>query len=75
MSTFVWRSGRNTKADPRLVGGKAANLDRLIREGFHVPPFYVVTTQAFAQAGRMIDAILNKEFPLATTPRGGSVVA
>ncbi len=38
--------------DSSLVGGKAANLGRLIRAGFPVPDGFVVTTQAyrFAQA-------------------------
>ncbi len=37
---------RNTS----LVGGKAANLGRLIRAGFPVPDGFVVTTQAFRYA-------------------------
>lgn len=45
MSVLVWRAGAG-KADPRLVGGKAANLDRLVRLGHQVPPFYVITTAA-----------------------------
>lgn len=61
MSAFVWRSGLPGKADPLQVGGKAANLDRLLREGFRVPPFYVVTTAALAAArregGRLTEAV------------------
>ena len=59
MSSFVWRGDGRRKADARLVGGKAANLDRLIRGGFNVPAFYVVTTEAFgaarASGGRVTD--------------------
>lgn len=50
MSTLVWTPGE-APADPRLVGGKAANLDRLVRLGQRVPPFFVVTTQALRRAG------------------------
>ena len=49
MSGNIFQPG-HTRADPRLVGGKAANLDRLTRLGFNVPPFYVVTTNAFRAA-------------------------
>ena len=50
MSAHVWRPG-TTRADVRLVGGKAANLDRLVRLGQRVPPFFVITTDAY-RAGR-----------------------
>jgi rifampicin phosphotransferase len=36
--------------DIQLVGGKAANLGRLIRAGFRVPPGFVIGTQAFLAA-------------------------
>jgi len=36
--------------DTSLVGGKAANLGRLIRAGFPVPNGFVVTTQAYRHA-------------------------
>lgn len=36
--------------DTALVGGKAANLGRLLRAGFPVPEGFVVTTQAFRWA-------------------------
>jgi rifampicin phosphotransferase len=49
VSGVVFRPGSD-KADATLVGGKAANLDRLARLGFTVPPFYVVTTDAFRAA-------------------------
>ncbi|MGI0139952.1 MAG: phosphoenolpyruvate synthase [Thermoplasmata archaeon] len=35
-------------ADRPLVGGKAGKLGDLIREGFPVPPAFVVTTEAYA---------------------------
>jgi len=37
-------------AGPKLVGGKAANLARLIKAGFQVPPGFVITTGAYHQA-------------------------
>ena len=41
-------------SDVRLVGGKAASLDRLIGMGFRVPPGFCVTTRAFdRQLGAM----------------------
>ncbi len=33
--------------DVRLVGGKAASLDRLARLGFRIPPGFCITTDAF----------------------------
>ena len=33
--------------DTALVGGKAANLGRLVRAGFPVPEGFVVTTRAW----------------------------
>ncbi len=50
MSALVWRCGDSSKADPAIVGGKAANLDRLRRLGCRVPPFYVITAAAFHQS-------------------------
>ncbi|HJU05208.1 MAG TPA: PEP/pyruvate-binding domain-containing protein [Nitrospiraceae bacterium] len=38
--------------DPRLVGGKAAGLGRLLRHGFRVPPGFCLTTAAYRQALR-----------------------
>ncbi len=46
MSEFIWRGTAQSKADPAIVGGKAANLQRLVRLGHRVPPFIVVTTDA-----------------------------
>lgn len=52
------RSGR-AHADPSLVGGKAASLDRLGRLGFRVPPAFCLTTEAFrAQLAATVDASL-----------------
>jgi len=51
MSIFVWHGDGKHTADARIVGGKAANLDRLMRLGHKVPPFFVVTTEAFRAAG------------------------
>ena len=36
--------------DTSLVGGKAANLGRLLRTGFSVPEGFVVTTHAYRSA-------------------------
>lgn len=33
--------------DPAMVGGKAANLSRLLKTGISVPPGFAITTQAF----------------------------
>ena len=49
MTGLVWRPGSDGAPDPRLVGGKAANLARLARLGQHVPDFFVVTTAALRQ--------------------------
>ena len=38
--------------DLTAVGGKAANLGELIRDGFDVPPGFCVTTEAFRRAVR-----------------------
>jgi pyruvate,water dikinase len=39
-----------TKAlDPKLVGGKGANLGRLLGAGIPVPPGFAITTQAFSE--------------------------
>jgi phosphoenolpyruvate synthase/pyruvate phosphate dikinase len=37
-------------ADVELVGGKGASLLELARAGFPVPPFFVLTTNAWRQA-------------------------
>jgi len=41
--------------DLRLVGGKAASLDRLARLGFRIPPGFAVTTEAFNAQFAAID--------------------
>ncbi|MET8986103.1 PEP/pyruvate-binding domain-containing protein [Nonomuraea wenchangensis] len=40
------------RADLPLAGGKGANLGELVRNGFPVPPGFVVTTRAYDLAGR-----------------------
>lgn len=37
-------------SEPILVGGKAATLGLLIRNGFHIPPGVCVTTRAYHDA-------------------------
>ena len=52
--------------DTSLVGGKAANLGRLIRAGFSVPDGFVVTTHAYRFArAQSPDGNLSKELPSA----------
>lgn len=36
-------------SDPRLVGGKASGLGRLLRQGFRVPPGVCLTTRAYQE--------------------------
>ena len=36
------------RSPTEVVGGKAASLDRLVRDGFNVPPGFCLTTAAFA---------------------------
>lgn len=45
-TTSVQRLGA-IDGDVRLVGGKAASLDRLARLGFRIPPGFCLTTEAF----------------------------
>jgi phosphohistidine swiveling domain-containing protein len=47
MNDFVLRLSEIDEGTIARVGGKAANLARLIRAGFPVPPGVVVTTEAF----------------------------
>ena len=39
----------NTPPDPLLLGGKGANLVRLVQAGFAVPYGVILTTEAFEQ--------------------------
>ena len=54
MSSSVTASGDavewlgELRSSAEAVGGKAASLDRLVREGFLVPPGFCLTTAAFA---------------------------
>lgn len=41
MPTRLYRAGESS--DPRIVGGKAATLEHLIRDGFTIPPWFVVS--------------------------------
>jgi phosphoenolpyruvate synthase/pyruvate phosphate dikinase len=42
--------GRNDIAD---VGGKGANLGELVRNGFPVPPGFVVSAEAYADISKI----------------------
>jgi phosphoenolpyruvate synthase/pyruvate phosphate dikinase len=44
--------------DPKLVGGKAANLGKLLAGGLPVPPGFAITTQAFAE--HMADELVSR---------------
>ena len=70
--------------DVSLVGGKAANLGRLIAAGFPVPDGFVVTTQAHLQARRSlwvpdltpdIPVDVAEEIRVAYREMGGGIVA
>lgn len=41
--------GEEVAGDARLVGGKAAGLNGMIKAGIPVPPGFVVTTEAYKQ--------------------------
>lgn len=48
--------------DPSILGGKGANLNRLMQLGVPVPPGFVITTEAFdyfMTANRLKDRVLN----------------
>ena len=60
MRPYVWRSQSGGDADPRLMGGKAANLARLTRMGQRVPAFFVVTTTAMPARGDGMPAEVRK---------------
>lgn len=45
---MIYRPGNHREADEQLIGAKARNLALLAREGYRVPPFFVVTSEAFA---------------------------
>lgn len=49
-----------TKPDVQMQGGKGANLLRLQQAGYPVPPFAIITSDSFTDAG-CIDAALLKE--------------
>ena len=50
MGTYTLTLGRIDDAEMALAGGKGASLARLISAGFPVPPGFVVTTTAYADA-------------------------
>ncbi|MGH7637168.1 MAG: PEP/pyruvate-binding domain-containing protein, partial [Gemmatimonadaceae bacterium] len=62
MSRSIWRSESGGDADPRVVGGKAANLARLacMAGEKRVPPFFVVTTTAMPARGDGMAADVRK---------------
>lgn len=47
-TTYIRTFDEPQACDPRLVGGKGANLGALSGEGFRVPPGFCVTTHAYA---------------------------
>ncbi|MFL6198858.1 MAG: PEP/pyruvate-binding domain-containing protein [Thermoanaerobaculia bacterium] len=48
--TLVIADPREALENPSILGGKAANLARLEALGLPVPPWYAITTRAFAEA-------------------------
>ncbi|MEU6728282.1 PEP/pyruvate-binding domain-containing protein [Nonomuraea wenchangensis] len=65
------------RADLPLAGGKGANLGELVRNGFPVPPGFVVTTHAYDLAGRggELPGELRREIAEAYEALGGGPVA
>ena len=55
MTRFIWRAA-DGRADASQVGGKAANLHRLIQLGLRVPEFFVVTTAAYEASRATTDS-------------------
>jgi pyruvate,water dikinase len=47
--------------DPRVLGGKGASLDRLLRLGFRVPPGFCLTVDAFHAQRRALDPTAGPE--------------
>lgn len=54
-------------ADPTVLGGKAASLDRLARLGFRVPPGFCLTVEAFHAQRRALGPSAGRE-GIATAP-------
>ncbi len=65
------------RADLPLAGGKGANLGELVRNGFPVPPGFVVTTHAYDLAGRddELPGELRREIAAAYAALGAGPVA
>ena len=57
MTDYIWFPDAGREADPRELGGKAANLARLARIGQRVPTFFVVTTSAMSSSGGMAGSV------------------
>lgn len=47
--TYIVRCADRSADNHDLVGGKAANLERLTGVGFDVPPGFTISTQAYAE--------------------------
>ncbi|SVB90786.1 uncharacterized protein METZ01_LOCUS243640, partial [marine metagenome] len=54
--------------DLSLVGGKALNLGKLTRAGFHVPAGFCVTTDAYRQTIRALDQLSSDEIQKVKLP-------
>ena len=46
---LIYRPDLNNSIDQKIIGGKAENLDILRINGFNVPGWFVITTEAFKQ--------------------------
>jgi pyruvate,water dikinase len=54
-------------ADPAVLGGKGASLDRLVRLGFRVPPGFCLTVEAFHAQRRALGPAAGRE-AISTAP-------
>jgi pyruvate,water dikinase len=61
-------------ADPAVMGGKGASLDRLVRLGFRVPPGFCLTVDAFHAQRRALHPASGPE-TIATAPLHPSLAA
>lgn len=57
---LIYIPGEHTLQSETLIGGKAYNLDVLARNGFSVPPYFVITTEAFEAVLRLNGYSYNK---------------
>ncbi len=66
MSRYAINLRNRAAGDAGVAGGKAAGLNRLARQGFDVPPGFVITTHAFR------DFLASIDYGVADNPDGAS---